>query len=81
MDKPGEDESIVHIDQNGKVLWSRTYKDIINLFGQMNDKEVIVLDVPNSNIDIINLQTHQILSIPHTYLFDDVAQMAIETFP
>jgi len=55
MDKPGEDESIVHIDAKGKVLWSHTYKDIINLFGMLNDKEVIVLDVPNSHIDIINL--------------------------
>ena len=55
MDAPGERESIVHVDADGKVLFSHTYKDIINFFGQLNEKEVIVFNVPKSQIDIINL--------------------------
>lgn len=43
----------------------------------LNDKEVIVLNVPESKIDIINLQTKSLIQVNHDYLFDDVAQMTI----
>jgi len=46
----------------------------------MNDKEVIVLNVPESKIDIINLQNKSVIQVNHDYLYDDVAQMNIETF-
>lgn len=55
MDKPCQEESIVHFDASGKILFERKYDDIIDMFGQMNEKEVIVLNVRNSTIDIINL--------------------------
>ena len=51
------------------------------MFGQMNEKEVIVLDVPNSKIDIINLEEQTVRSVNHQYLFDDTAQMFIYNFP
>ena len=38
------------------------------------------MDVPSQKIDIINLETKTTRSINHEYLFDDVAQMNIETF-
>ena len=46
MDRPGQEESIVHLDASGKILFERKYKDIIDVFAQLNDKEVIVLNVP-----------------------------------
>lgn len=46
----------------------------------LNEKEVIVLNVLDSKIDIINLETHKIIQVNHDYLFDDVAQMTVETF-
>lgn len=77
---PGADESIVHVDANGKILFEHKYPDIINFFGMLNDREVIVMYVPESHIDIINLETQTVRHINHEYLFDDVAQMNIETF-
>jgi hypothetical protein len=77
---PGADESIVHVDVDGKVLFEHKYPDIINFFGMLNEREVIVMYVPESHIDIINLETQQVRHINHEYLFDDVAQMNIETF-
>lgn len=41
---------------------------------------MIVLNVPESKIDVLNLETHEILDVDHQYLFEDVAQMTIETF-
>ena len=38
MDKPGAQESIVHCDASGKILFEKTYSDIIDFFGQVNDK-------------------------------------------
>lgn len=38
------------------------------------------MDVPEEKIDLINLRTKTTRSITFTYLFDDVAQMGIETF-
>lgn len=55
MDKPSEQESIVHLAADGHILFEKTYNDIIDFFGQLNDKEVIVCNVPESKIDIINL--------------------------
>jgi len=81
MDKPCQEESIVHFDASGKILYERKYNDIIDMFGQMNEKEVIVLDVPNSKIDIINLEKHTVRSVYHQYLFQDTAQMHIYNFP
>lgn len=80
IDKPGKEESIVHLDTNGKILFEKKYNDIINYFGMVNDREVIVLNVPESKIDIINLEKRSSFSLNHDYLFDDVAQMRIETF-
>ena len=80
LDKPGEKESIVHLDKTGKILWEKTYDDIIDFFGMMNDKEVIVLNVKEQKIDIINLETHKILQVNHAYLFEDTASMEIKTF-
>jgi hypothetical protein len=54
--KPGEDEGIVHMDANGKFLFQHSYPHVINHFQMINEKEVIVLDVPNSRVDIINLE-------------------------
>ena len=81
MDKPCQEESIVHFDANGHTLYERKYNDIIDMFGQMNDKEVIVLNVPNSKIDIINLEKQSVRSINHQYLYEDTAQMFIYNFP
>lgn len=77
---PGADESIVHVDAEGKVLFEKRYPDIINFFGMLNEREVILMYVPDRHIDIINLETKTVRSINHEYLFDDVAQMNIETF-
>ena len=38
------------------------------------------MNVPDSKIDILNLQTHGIIQIDHEFLYEDVAQMTIETF-
>ena len=68
LDRPGYEESIVHFDSNGKILWQHQYPDCIDFFGMLNDREIIVLNVPKSKIDIINLQTHQIIQVNHKYL-------------
>ena len=34
---PGADESIVHVDKYGQVLWEVRYPDIINFFGMLNE--------------------------------------------
>jgi len=39
-----------------------------------------VLNVPESKIDIINLETHDILQVNLTYLFDDTVSMELHTF-
>lgn len=70
----------MHVDAEGKVLFEHKYPDIINFFGMLNEREVIVMYVPDQHIDIINLETKTVRSINHEYLFDDVAQMTIETF-
>ena len=46
----------------------------------MNAKEVIVLNVADSKIDIINLESHNIIHVNHHFLFEDAAFMSIETF-
>lgn len=81
LDKPCQEESIVHFNKEGKILYERKYNDIIDTFGQMNDKEIIVLNVPNSKIDIINLEKQAVKSINHQYLFEDTAHMHIYNFP
>ena len=78
--KPGETESIVHVNGEGEILFEHKYEDIINDFGMINEREVIVMDVPKSHIDIINLEDRKVRSIEHQYLFEDVAQMCIQTF-
>jgi hypothetical protein len=78
--KPGEDEGIVHMDANGKFLFQHSYPHVINHFQMINEKEVIVLDVPNAHIDIINLEKKEVRSINHQYHFQDVIQMRIEAF-
>ena len=80
VDKPGESESIIHVDGAGNILFEHHYDDIINYFGMINEREVIVMDVPRNHIDIINLEEKKVRSIDHQYLFEDVAQMVIETF-
>ena len=77
VDRPGQEESIVHLDQKGTILWEHQYKDIINFFGMINEKEVIVLNVPDSKIEILNLMTHSIIEVNHDFLFEDVAQMTL----
>lgn len=77
MINPGADESIVHVDKYGQILFERKYDDIINFFGMLKDDEVIVMDVPNYHIDLINLRSQKTRSIDFDYIFDDVAQMSI----
>jgi hypothetical protein len=77
---PGADEAIVHVDRHGKVLFVKQYPDIINFFGMLHEDEVIVMYVPDNHIDLINLRSRTTRSIHFNYLFDDVAQMSIETF-
>lgn len=38
VDRPGQEESIVHFDAQGKIKWEYQYKDIINTFGMLNDR-------------------------------------------
>lgn len=35
---PGADESIVHVDADGKVLFKKKYPDIINFFAMLNER-------------------------------------------
>ena len=78
--KPGETESIVHVDADGSILWEYKYPDIINWFVMLNEREIVVMNVPESKIDILNLETQKVRSIEHQYLYEDVAQMIMETF-
>ena len=80
MDKPGEQQSLVHTDGDGKILFSKTYGDIIDFFGQINDKEVIICNVPESKLDIINLETHKILQVDMQYSYDDTCSMELWNF-
>jgi hypothetical protein len=41
----------------------------------LNQKEVIVLNVKEAAIDIINLETHATLKVPHNFMLDDSDQM------
>ena len=56
MDEPCQIETIVHFNAEGKSLWEHSYNDIIDMFGMMNDREVIVLNVPESRIEVLNLE-------------------------
>lgn len=47
----------------------------------INDREVIVLNYPDRKIDIVNLDSHNILHVNHDFLFDDTASAALYTFP
>ena len=71
----------MHFDASGNILFEYTYNDLIASFGQMNDKEVIVLNVPHSKIDIVHLQNKIVRSVNHQYLFEDAVQMLIYNFP
>ena len=77
---PGLTESIVHVDAAGSILWEYKYPDIINMFVMLDEREVVVMNVPESKIDILNLETQKVRSIEHQYLYEDVAQMIMETF-
>lgn len=82
VDHPGARESIVHADAEGHILFEHAYPEVINEFGMLNEREVIVLNVPENKIDVINLKEQKVvISVNHQYLFEDVAQMKIETFP
>lgn len=81
VDKPCQQESIVHIDSKGNILWEQSYSDVIDFFAMPTEKEVIVLNVPNQTIDLLNLETHHITRVNHQYLFEDTTSMAIFTFP
>jgi hypothetical protein len=52
---PGREEGIIHMDAKGVFIFEHRYQDMINYFQMLSDREIIVLDVPNSHIDIINL--------------------------
>lgn len=56
VEKPGEEESLIHLGQEGEVLFKKTYPDIINLFAMPTERDVIVLDVPNSRVAIYDLK-------------------------
>jgi hypothetical protein len=77
IDKPSEVETIVHMDSKGKILWEHSYNTFIDFFGQMNDYEVIVCNVPESKIDILNLKTQKVRQVNHQYTHEDCAQMGI----
>jgi len=80
VSRPGESESLVHADSDGNVLFEFSYNSIINMFGMLSEREVIVLDVSSLKIDIFNLEKRTVCHIAHLYLFEDVAQMQIQTF-
>ncbi len=80
VDHPGAQESIVHLNAAGQILYEHQYADIINFFGQVNDREVIVFDQPNNRIDIHNLKEKKFFSIEFMFLLDDVALMECLTF-
>lgn len=46
----------------------------------LREKEVIVLNVKEAAIEIINLETHTTLKVPHNYMLDDADQMQLLTF-
>ncbi len=69
MDKPSQVETIVHINAEGKILWEHSYNDIIDMFGMMTDREVIVLNVPESRIEILNLEKQSIRTVSFSFMF------------
>ena len=80
VNKPGESQSLVHVDCDGIVLFQFAYDDIINQFGMLSEREFIVLDVPSNKIDIFNLEKRTVCHIAHLYLFYDVWRMQIQAF-
>jgi len=36
--KPGQDESIVHVDKEGNILYEKIYPDIIDTFAMINER-------------------------------------------
>ena len=50
---------------------------MIDTFGMINEKELIVLNVPESKIDIINLETQKVIQINNKFSFDDTASMEL----
>ncbi len=80
MDKPCQQESIVHFNVSGKILFEKTYNTTIDFFGMLREDEVIVLNVPQNKIDIINLKTHKLTQVDHHYLFENTTYMCLYTF-
>jgi hypothetical protein len=76
----GDVEKLIHIDKQGKILWEKDYQDSIDTFAMFNEREVIVLNVKESTIEIVDLVTHTIRSYPHQYNSDDTASMEIYDF-
>lgn len=52
--------TLVHFDAYGEVLFQKTYRHIISMFGMLRDDEVIVPNFPSDKIDIINLLTGEV---------------------
>jgi len=54
-----------------------TFKDTINFFGMINEKEVVVIDTLNQQICLINLQKKDINSYNHQFTFNETSQMSL----
>lgn len=74
-------EHLVHIDHDGKKLWQKHYQDSLDVFGQFNDREVIVLNPSKGFVEVVDVTTHEIKEIPHQFAFEDTSQMDLITFP
>jgi hypothetical protein len=69
VDTPGRKETILQLDSSGHALWEYSYNNPVNSFSMMNDKEFLVMNLPQQKIDIISLETHQKIQVHHEFAF------------
>ena len=74
-------DCLVHCDLNGKILYEHNFKQSVDSFGMLSDREVMVLETHCSKITTLSLENHAIHEYDHQFAFEESDQSDIETFP
>lgn len=77
---PSDVEKLIHIDNQGNILNEWKFQDSLDTFAMFNEREVIVMNVHESKIQVIDLCTNTIRSYDHKYAFPDTSYMDIYVF-
>lgn len=73
-------ESIVHCDQQGKILFECPFKYSVDSFGMPSERTVLVLETRENRIAVLDLETHSFSYVGHQFAREESDLADIETF-